>query len=397
MKDGKIKKMVVFDSHPVQYRVPVWRAIEASLPGSIHVVYASDCSVRGHADKGFGQTIAWDDPMLDGYSYTILNCEKGVPLSGPGSLTGEGVDRCLEEFKPDVVLLTGLNYQYDKVVCREANRRNIPVWLRCETQDEAMVRSGLKTMARFIFYRLWYKRISKAFYIGQLNQKHYLRHGIKKKNLIPAFYSTINRFHAIDSIQKEQLRQATRVNAGIPTDALVIGFSGKFISKKNPEILFSVLEKLSGELRDKVCLYFMGSGELKEELEQLAIVAREKYNVATFFPGFINQSEIARHYLAIDVLILPSRRRGETWGLVSNEAMQAGCSVIVSNAVGCYADFSGWERFRVFEEGNTIDLAKQVKELASYSRTFDWAEQQLQKYSIEAVAQAFIKEMKNQY
>lgn len=391
-----IGKLVVFDSHPVQYRVPIWRAIEACLPGKIHVVYASDCSVRGHADKGFGQTISWDDPMLDGYPHTILNCENGVPLSGPDSLTGEGVGHCFDELKPDIVLLTGLNYQYDKVALREANKRSIPVWLRCETQDEAMVRSKLKSIARFIFYRSWYKRISKTFYIGQLNRKHYLRHGVKAENMIPAFYSTVNRFAALDIGQKNQMRQAARTDAGIPAHALVIGFSGKFIAKKNPGILFSLLQELSPELRSKLFLYFIGSGELKEELEKQAGLVKDKYGVSTFFPGFINQSELARHYLAIDVLILPSRRRGETWGLVSNEAMQAGCSVIVSNAVGCYADFSGWERFRVFEEGNATDLARQIKELANYPRTFDWADRQLTAYSIEAVAQAFIKEMKNQ-
>ena len=44
---------------------------------------------------------------------------------------------------------------------------------------------------------------------------------------------------------------------------------------------------------------------------------------------------------------------GETWGLVVNEALQAGCSVIVSDAVGCHADFKDWERVRVFSDGNT--------------------------------------------
>jgi len=29
-------------------------------------------------------------------------------------------------------------------------------------------------------------------------------------------------------------------------------------------------------------------------------------------------------------MVLPSRRAGETWGLVVNEALQAGCAVIVS-------------------------------------------------------------------
>ena len=90
-------KLLVFDSHPVQYRVPVWQQFEKIYPGKLHVVYASDSSVRGYADKDFGQNIAWDDPMLSGYEYTILNCENG-PIEKWGSRTGEGVKEIRNKF-----------------------------------------------------------------------------------------------------------------------------------------------------------------------------------------------------------------------------------------------------------------------------------------------------------
>jgi len=64
-------KILVFDSHPVQYRVPLWQLLDSHVPGVLHVVYGSDCSIHGYADKEFGQNIVWDDPMLSGYSYTI--------------------------------------------------------------------------------------------------------------------------------------------------------------------------------------------------------------------------------------------------------------------------------------------------------------------------------------
>ena len=82
-----VRNILVFDSHPVQYRVPIWQSMELLYPGCVHVVYASDCSVRGYSDKEFGKDLAWDEPLLEGYSFSILNCEKGVPLSGWRSLT----------------------------------------------------------------------------------------------------------------------------------------------------------------------------------------------------------------------------------------------------------------------------------------------------------------------
>jgi hypothetical protein len=97
-------KLLVFDSHPVQYRVPVWQLMERYNPGCLYVVYASDCSVRGHTDKEFGKKVAWDEPMLTGYSNTILNCEKGEPLSSWGSLTGKGVQEMIDKIKPGLEL-----------------------------------------------------------------------------------------------------------------------------------------------------------------------------------------------------------------------------------------------------------------------------------------------------
>lgn len=385
-------KLLVFDSHPVQYRVPVWQQFEKIYPGKLHVVYASDSSVRGYADKDFGQNIAWDDPMLSGYEYTILNCEKG-PIEKWGSLTGEGVKEILNKFEPSVVLLVGLNYKYDLVAYYHAVRKGIPVWLRCETQDYAVYRSKPKAAYRSLIYRLAYLGLNRIFYIGELNKKHYLDHGVSKSILRPARYGTLDRFGAMSRAEKEHLRSNARERAGISPESFVIGFSGKFIEKKNPKILFQMLDFLPHELRKKVHLYLMGSGKLEKELKALASDVLAKYGVKTYFPGFVNQSQLPAHYLAMDIMILPSRRMGETWGLVSNEAMQAGCGVIVSDAVGCGQDFKNWERFRVFKEPDPQALAKAVVELSTYPRDFEWARTGLEDYSITATTHAIAKEL----
>lgn len=387
-------KLLVFDSHPVQYRVPVWQQFEKNNPGQIHVVYASDSSVRGYADKDFGQNIAWDDPMLVGYNYTILNCENG-PIGQWGSLTGDGVKEILDKIKPDVVLLVGLNYKYDLVAYYHALRKGIPVWLRCETQDYAIYRSPLKSPLRSLIYRTAYLKMSRIFYIGELNKKHYLDHGVPESILRPARYGTLDRFRSMSTDYKEELRLKARHEAGISPSSFVVGFSGKFIEKKNPQILFQMLEHLPESLRNRLHLYFMGSGKLEKELKQLTSEAVKKYGVNAFFPGFVNQSHLAGHYLAMDVMVLPSRRMGETWGLVANEAMQAGCGVVVSDAVGCGEDFKTWERFRVFTEPNAAALARAVTDLSKFPRDFDWATRNLQNYSIDATTESLANELRN--
>lgn len=389
-------KLVVFDSHPVQYRAPVWRNIEQASPGCIHVVYATDCSVKGHVDSGFGRSIAWDEPLLDGYAYSILNNENGTPLEGWNTLTGKGVGKMIDAIKPDAVLLTGFNYRYDLVAYLEAKRRGIPVWLRCETQDTAVSRSWLKGLFRSIIYTSIYKGLDRIFYIGVLNKNHYLKLGVSESILRPAYYATTNRFNSLSVEVKNELRTTERVKRGIAEDAIVIGFSGKLISKKNPDIFYDMIPFIPETLRSKLFFYYLGSGEMEQELRKKATQALEQYSIHTYFAGFVNQSELAAPYLAMDIMILPSRKMGETWGLVANEAMQAGCSVIVSNSVGSSANFKDWEQFRVFNEGDAKDLAKHISNLSVYKRSFDWAEDGLKEYSIEKISDAFIQEMKVQ-
>jgi glycosyltransferase involved in cell wall biosynthesis len=385
--------LLVFDSHPVQYRAPIWRGIESMKPSAVHVVYASDCSVRGHMDAEFGLAVKWDEPMLEGYAHTILNCEKGTPLSGWGSLTGEGIAEVIDRIKPKAILLTGLNYRYDVVALREGKRRKIPVWLRCETQDEAGYRSTIKSLIRSAIYQIAYRGLDRAFYIGELNRRHYLRHGVPVSKLIPARYCTVDRFAEIDPAEKQRLRDSARAAAGIAEGDFVIGFSGKLIPKKQPDILFEMLEHLPEDLRRRTCIYFLGSGEMEDDLRIQAAAALKKYGVSSFFAGFVNQSQLPSHYLAMDVLALPSRRMGETWGLVSNEGIQAGCGVIVSDAVGCSADFAGWPRFKVFPESDARDIARCVLELSACQRQFDWAGQLLEDYTIEATASAILESL----
>lgn len=385
--------LLVFESHPVQYRVPVWQTMEKLQPGSVHVAYASDCSVRGHIDQEFGLKVAWDTPMLSGYANSVLNCESGVPLSGWGTLTGEGVARLIRQLKPSAVLLTGFNYRFDLVAYVAARKQRIPVWLRCETQDHALKRSKVKAALRSVVYRLAYLALDRVFYIGELNKMHYLKHAVGSLLLKPARYGTEDRFEGMERAGKADLRAEGRTRAGIAEDGFVVGFSGKLINKKNPDILYEMLEHLEPGLRERTTIYFMGSGELFGELQQLAAIALERYGVGSYFSGFVNQSQLASHYLVMDIMVLPSRKMGETWGLVANEAMQAGCGVVVSDAVGCSKDFARWERFRIFPEGDAKELAVKVESLSVYKRDFDWATEKLQSYSIEATAESLLNEL----
>jgi len=78
-------------------------------------------------------------------------------------------------------------------------------------------------------------------------------------------------------------------------------------------------------------------------------------------------------YRVADVFCLPSRGPGETWGLAVNEALACGCSVIVSDRVGCAEDLvKGKSLGAVFSWNNIEELGATIshaKNLLSKDKT----------------------------
>ncbi|BDM80328.1 glycosyltransferase family 4 protein [Acaryochloris marina] len=379
-------KLVIFESHPIQYRVPVYQKLNELRPNSFYVIFASDFSVQGYSDPGFGSQIAWDVPLLEGYPYKVLNPGSKSSPRKFLDLTAPGLFNLLEKLKPSVVLMTSFNYRFDMVAYFCALRCSLPLWIRMETQDQAFPRSKLKSWLRSLAYKCLYQPVQRAFYIGQLNKQHYSKHGLNNDKLFPAHYCTSNLMHYVSYEDKVMRRQSIRQSLNVDDKTFLISFFGKFIYKKDPLILLDSIYYLSGEITENSELIFIGNGELQTNLKTKADKLFEEINVKSHFPGFINQSNLSDWYLAVDVVVLPSRKMGETWGLVINEALHAGCGVVVSNAVGCHEDFKSWPRVRTFPTGDVKALAAGIESLFAFSRDFNWANQFLQDYSIDSAA-----------
>jgi glycosyltransferase involved in cell wall biosynthesis len=134
--------------------------------------------------------------------------------------------------------------------------------------------------------------------------------------------------------ERGQLRQATRSELGLADEHLALLFSGKLVARKGPDLLLRVVKRLSADLRRRVVVLFLGDGELREPLRELAGI--EPCTEARFL-GFQNQHALSRYYHAADLMVLPSRE-SETWGLVVNEALHHGIPCVVSDRVGSAPD-----------------------------------------------------------
>jgi len=266
------------------------------------------------------------------------------------------------------------------------------VWLRADSNDIAFKRSGLKSRIRRVVYVVLYKLFDRFFYVGQLNKEHYLNHGVPLARLTFSPRCVADPIAALDSAGKRDRRLAWREKYSIDPKMPVIMFVGKFIRKKNPEIIFEALQAGDSTLGDCVVV-MVGSGPLEPDLAERAARLQEQRGIRTIFAGFKNQIELVDYYLGADIFVLPSLQSGETWGLVVNEALQAGEAAIVSNFVGCGPDFAGLDRFRIFDVNNPQALAAGIAQLSAYPHDFDWARPFMAGYSMGAAIESIAAEM----
>ncbi|WP_082375562.1 glycosyltransferase family 4 protein [Pseudonocardia sp. HH130629-09] len=135
---------------------------------------------------------------------------------------------------------------------------------------------------------------------------------------------------------------AARKTLGIPTDAFVFLFAGRFDWTKGLDRAIKALADLSIPSTE-ACLVLVGHGPLRTELSQLA----EEYGVSqqVHFRDLV--LDIQPYLAAADCAVLPSVA-GETGPLFLKEAMAAGLPVITSD-IGGIPDFvrDGFDGFLI--------------------------------------------------
>ena len=151
-------------------------------------------------------------------------------------------------------------------------------------------------------------------------------------------------------------------------------------------LLAAAVLRLQKEYNNLVVI-FIGSGEQYEELSK---VLMNKLGRRFIAPGFVNQTELGKYFVASDVFVLPSKY--DTWGLVVNEAMHFGLPCIVSNMVGSGRDLiiEGKTGF-TFKFDNLDELTSKMQYfLNNPENTKNMgknAHQQIQNYTIEKTSQ----------
>ena len=69
--------LAVLTTHPIQYQVPLWKALSARGQMPFRVFYMSDLGLKNRFDPGFGRKLAWDIDLLAGYDHEFIGVRAG--------------------------------------------------------------------------------------------------------------------------------------------------------------------------------------------------------------------------------------------------------------------------------------------------------------------------------
>jgi glycosyltransferase involved in cell wall biosynthesis len=112
--------------------------------------------------------------------------------------------------------------------------------------------------------------------------------------------------------------------------------------------------------RHRTAAIFLGNGELRDEMESFA----KERNLRVHFAGFVNQTDLPKHYAMADVFVLPSL--DDPRATVVNEAMASGLPVIITDRCGPAGDIvQHGENGFVFAPGEVLALARHLDALAA--------------------------------
>lgn len=343
-------RLGILVSHPIQYFVPVYRELARQSEIDLTVIYRTRVGIDAYHDPGFGQTVQWDIPLLDGYRSRFL--------SDKTSLTGfePAVVKELIRQRFDVLMVHGYNSPTHLLAIAAAKLVGTRVLIRGDTRLQKHHLAA--PFWKRLFKRMLFKTFDGFLAIGSLNREYYLTFGACPDRVFFAPFCVDNAVFALDSEMRKEERRRVRKMAGLPENCLVILSASKLIAVKRLQDLIHAFQSIC-ERFPNTWLMIVGAGPLKDSLRA------EVHNLELSrvrFLGFQNQSLLPSFYAASDIFAFPSS--GDQWGLALNEVMAAGLPVIVSDEVGAAPDLvKGKGTGIVYRCGDVQALASSIAQL----------------------------------
>ncbi|MEA2464089.1 MAG: hypothetical protein QOJ98_1836, partial [Acidobacteriota bacterium] len=303
-------RVALVASHVIQYQAPFFRLLAAERELELEVIFCSRDGAETYLDTEMQTTLRWDLDLLGGYPHTFLrnygHGEGYARLINPGI-----VPKLLFGRYDAVIFFLGWGTITSLLGIAACRMSSTPVFMYGDSSFPPPPRPLRDAFLRTVIGS------TNAFLVsGTVNADYYRHYGADERRFFLVPWAIDNsRFDSASRFAPGE-RAAMRARFGVRDDQLLIVFSAKLLPRKDPMTLLRAVDAMQN--RDRAAVLFLGHGELREELAHFA----HERGLTTHFAGFVNQTDLPKHYAAGDVFVLPSTY--EPRGTVLNEAMASG-------------------------------------------------------------------------
>ncbi len=171
------------------------------------------------------------------------------------------------------------------------------------------------------------------------------------------------------SENQEQKRFDFRASFGIAPDKILVGIIGRLVPIKNIPLMLNAWAMLPPDYRSRACLFLIGDGEDRSELESLCkhlglltwTPEKHSEHAEVYFTSWIREADKAM--AGMDIVALSSLNEGTPASLI--EAMAAGKPIVTTN-VGGISDMVTQEvNALIVESGNPTQLSSALQRIIS--------------------------------
>jgi glycosyltransferase involved in cell wall biosynthesis len=342
----------------LDYRVPVYRALDDLTGGGLHLIYSADyvpvrAQRKAQQELGVRAIGLRDEWKIGGEDAEFLANRNLSVRFQPRVLTE------LRRLRPDVIVCDGFfKWTFPSLVYRSVFKTPLVV----------LYERTFHTERKAQWFRTAYRRMALAFTDamscnGTLSKEYSVSLGMPPARITTGHMAAdVERLaagvKAVSSEQRRAMREAWRCG----NDDVMFLYVGRLTERKGiAELLegWSRFDNGDGVRSGRPVLVIVGDGPQRGSLERSA--ASRGLNVR--FVGHVDYDSIAPFYAAADAFVIPTLE--DNWSLVVPEAMACGLPVLCSTYNGCWPELvhegvNGW----VFDPLKPDDIQRALSEAA---------------------------------
>ena len=289
-----MRKLLIIGEFPAPYRVEVFAGIARKWNSKIYFEIEQDAQ----------RTQEW-------ISRIAIDCEILATKKGKEQFWNDV--KFIKDF--DAAIIYNNSLKYSILLELACKIRHIPFFLNCDGCNDIEESNPLKKAVKCFLMR----GATGYFAGGQSAVKYFEYYGADRKRI---------HLHNFTSLHQEDINKKRLNDAEKNYLKEKIGMTGKFnvvtVGRHIECKGFDIVLKAAERIGESVDFYIIG-GEPSAENKQY----KEAHNLSNVhFVDFLGKDELREYYNAADTFVLMTR--GDTWGLVINEAMANGLPVITT-------------------------------------------------------------------